>query len=352
LKSPPAAISLVPMSFNELPDVLIRKIITGALSEGAPHVTRVCKIWESYSPGRELTYRPAVVVSTPSTALWYSSFCSGVYDEICPYAANCGRLSVIKYFHKKGYRTDIRVCASAAAAGRVNILKYGRENGFTWWPVFLAKLAVNNGRLAALKYIYEQGGVEWSDEQDGASICSAAAERGYLSVIKYAQKRGCYLGEQDCAKAAAGGQLEVLRFLREKGCPWSDSTCANAAAGGHLVLLKWARKNGCPWDESACWRAASGGHMDVLRYLRKKGNLQNRMASARAAAAGHLEVVKYLHENGCYWDSITTSSAAEAGHIDILRYAHQHGCPIDMDDFDESGDDEGYAVVMDYLASI
>ena len=36
-------------------------------------------------------------------------------------------------------------------------------------------------------------------------------------------------------------------MAHQNGCEWNSSICSNAALKGHLEVLKWARQNGCPW---------------------------------------------------------------------------------------------------------
>jgi hypothetical protein len=64
----------------------------------------------------------------------------------------------------------------------------------------------------------------------------------------------------------------VLNWLREHGCPLGGADlCAAAADGGYLEVLKWARERNCPWDAETRRRAADGGHLEVLRWLDEQG---------------------------------------------------------------------------------
>ena len=44
-----------------------------------------------------------------------------------------------------------------------------------------------------------------------------------------------------------------------------DFLCTLAARRGYLEVLKWARANGCPWSEDICTLAAREGHLVVLQ---------------------------------------------------------------------------------------
>ncbi len=45
-------------------------------------------------------------------------------------------------------------------------------------------------------------------------------------------------------------------WLRENGFPWDERVCTAAASKGRLDILKWAREHGCPWNVNT-FQAAS-----------------------------------------------------------------------------------------------
>ena len=125
-----------------------------------------------------------------------------------------------------------------------------------------------------------------------SKLCNIAAERGYVSTLRWARQHRCGWSADTCAAAARGGRLDCLMWLREHGCMWDKATCTAAAEGGHSECLKWARENGCVWDASIiCWTAAWGGHLECLIWAR---------------------------EHDCSWDSSICSSAARGGHLECL----------------------------------
>ena len=140
---------------------------------------------------------------------------------------------------KEAKRRATAVCTWAASRGDLKMLKWARENGSPWNNMTFAK----------------------------------GSASGNLDLLKYAKENGCPSNSDDWMEmasthAAEKGHLEVLKWLREEGCPWSDSTCSGAAGGGHLEVLKWLREAGCPWAGSTCLAAAGGGHLGVLKWLR------------------------------------------------------------------------------------
>ena len=101
-----------------------------------------------------------------------------------------------------------------------------------------------------------------------------ATKNGYLGLLKWVRDVGagwreCTQGTSLCSHAAGRGHLEVLKSARQNGCGWDCTTCSSAAAGGHLEVLKWARQNGCEWDSHTCSNAALGGHLEVLKWQDK-----------------------------------------------------------------------------------
>ena len=58
------------------------------------------------------------------------------------------------------------------------------------------------------------------------------------------------------------------RFASQNGCEWGPSVCSAAAEHGHLSLLKWLCKNGCPWDSQTSRGAAIHNHLERLKWAR------------------------------------------------------------------------------------
>ena len=108
----------------------------------------------------------------------------------------------------------------AASAGKLEVLEWGKKLGYKLDTVL-----------------------------DKHTIADAALY-GHLKVVKYLRKLGIPWDKWTCTYAALNGHLELLKWCRVNQCPWDEETCAMAAKNGHLELLKWARENGCPWDEN------------------------------------------------------------------------------------------------------
>ena len=113
----------------------------------------------------------------------------------------------------------------------------------------------------------------WYMDMD-SNLCTEAARKGHLEVLRWAHQNGCPWDGRTCARAAEGGHLEVLQWAHENGCPWDSCTCTNAASKGHLEVLQWAYLNGCPCNfQEICREAAHRGHEAVLPWALKQGTL-------------------------------------------------------------------------------
>ena len=76
------------------------------------------------------------------------------------------------------------------------------------------------------------------------ALQEAIMEGHLLCFIFLHREYDARLTKDICSCAAGKGDLEILKYAREEGCPWSERTCSNAAFNGHLDCLKWARENG------------------------------------------------------------------------------------------------------------
>ena len=70
-----------------------------------------------------------------------------------------------------------------------------------------------------------------------------------MAVFQYAHQNGCEWGPHVCSAAAERGNLSILEWLRQHTCPWDSRTTCEAAICNHLEVLKWVRKQQppCPW---------------------------------------------------------------------------------------------------------
>ena len=101
--------------------------------------------------------------------------------------------------------------------------------------------AARTGNLVFLRWLREEKMFEW----DEVTI-NAAANDGYLHIVKYCMKKKCPIDGLACALAAENGHLDILKYLHENDAPWDSRTCRFAAKNNHIDCLNYAKENGCP----------------------------------------------------------------------------------------------------------
>jgi len=136
-----------------------------------------------------------------------------------------------------------------------------------------------------------------------------------------------------CSIAASKGNLDVLREARAIGCPWGN-TATYACRNGHLQILQWAR---LPYQldyrfdpvqlTSDCYySAAKGGHLDVIKFLREERCDFDNTSAFEAARLGHPRCLELLYAicteiDGRWRPSGVCASAVSSGRIDVLKVA-------------------------------
>lgn len=300
-------------------------------------------------------------------------------DDMVIEAIKEKEVDIVRYLDERGHKWPSNATSLAAQLGHLRILQYAAATDRTPGSAEIM-LAVANGHVSCLKFIYELGGcrdkyrlvtecvrhgqleclqylhsVRLVDKEE--NLCAVAVTHRHLPILSYLLSIGCSIYEDCASLAACNGDLDILTYLRQHDCPWDSTLCDEAAARGHLHILTYAHEKGCFWDDEATSQAAEHGHLDCLMYLHTHGCPCNEgtvhaaalaghlncvqyffeqgikcdgMTCAAAAFKGHLPVLQYLHEAGCPWDEHTTRCALSAGHLDCLQYAHGLGCPVNV----------------------
>ena len=159
-----------------------------------------------------------------------------------------------------------------------------------------------------------------------------AVQNGDLAELKRLHEDGAILSKDLLVTAAEYGHLDCLRYIRESGCRWDVVALSRSAFNGHLDCVQYALENGCNlrmWIPTLITAsAANGGQLECLKYLREEKQFEwDHETPRNAAANGSLECLKYALENGCEWNETTCEMAASAGQLECLKYACEHGCP-------------------------
>jgi hypothetical protein len=191
-----------------------------------------------------------------------------------------------------------------------------------------------------------------------ADICSHAARRGSIDMLRCLKEHGSVFEASNCAGAAAGGHQHVLQYLRDEGCEWDWSACSAAAKHGHLAVLKWLREQGCPWewdeicgDAALCLMMSNSSSSSQNSSLRRSTSYKSVVASVSrlqlaissgfdierktnkcynsyrvAFAAGKYadkEVLLWLKaHHTVLWGESICGGAIKAGRLDMLKWLH------------------------------
>jgi hypothetical protein len=160
---------------------------------------------------------------------------------------------------------------------------------------------------------YRSGAGKYADVE----ALAAAVELGM--PYSYATMHGCAL----C------NTLAVMQYLRTKGCCWHHLVCTAAAERGYFEMLRWAREHGCEWNEHTILSsAASSENVEMAAWVYQQPDAIFSPAAMHAAAANGLTAMcEWLHSEGSPWDDAACYVAARGAHLDTLRWLHQHGSP-------------------------
>ena len=101
--------------------------------------------------------------------------------------------------------------------------------------------------LMALGFLVLPAGIAFANPAGMvADVCAAAANNGYLNILKWARENECPWDETTCSWAASSGQFQTLKWAKDNGCPWNEDTITEALKQGHWNVAIWAIDNGCP----------------------------------------------------------------------------------------------------------
>lgn len=99
----------------------------------------------------------------------------------------------------------------------------------------------------------------------------AAAELGYLDVVKFAIEKGLINYDLVMQHAACTGKIDVVRFMLEKGATDYDETMCLASYNGHMNIVKLMLEKGAMNYNWSMHNAAIQGHMDIVKLFLENG---------------------------------------------------------------------------------
>ena len=198
--------------------------------------------------------------------LWSHDMGCEMPTAFCYRVAKVNSLELLLWARGKGYPWTIKVTMIAAQRGYLSVLKWAVENGCYCEMSSATQDAAENGHLETLQWLYGH----FNDM--GWATGALAAERGHVDVVEWVvgvmgeKKPKCIIEYA----AKNHHHQEMIKWLFAQGCPITLRAMAELAHGGHLDTLKWAYTNGGPLSALVCSRAALGGHFEVLEWLRSQ----------------------------------------------------------------------------------
>jgi ankyrin repeat protein len=191
------------------------------------------------------------------------------------------------------------------------------------WRTFLKKkflLAVNEGQLAAVQRLLENGADIHESDNTGMTALHICAKQGNLGLLQYLVQQGAdkdkvnLKGVTALHVAAEEGNTEMVQYLVQQGADKDKATgegvtplhiCANE---GHLGVLQYLVQQGADKDKAningstPLYIAAGMGNMEVVHYLVQQGadlEKANNMGASPihvAAGEGHVDVIEYFYD--------------------------------------------------------
>jgi hypothetical protein len=130
-------------------------------------------------------------------------------------AARHGNLEMVKYCVANECPIDMNACAFAAENGRLEVLKYLHEEAKAPWDWSTAEWAARNGHLHILEYLVERK----YDEYD-VLACRWAAECGHLDCLKYLHETAKAPWNFRAVRVARENKhFECVQYLLDNNCP-------------------------------------------------------------------------------------------------------------------------------------
>jgi hypothetical protein len=160
-----------------------------------------------------------------------------------------GDFETFKYARKNCFLSDIYgAYCLAAKFGRLEIMKYldsKRYPGENLFGVGALENAAENGHLDIVKYMVNLHNITTFE-----TIAFSAIKGEQLEVLQYVYNKCLVINEIMVYDAIKYGKLEILKYLLEHAdIPSNVDLCGEAANRGYVSILKYLHENGHPWKK-------------------------------------------------------------------------------------------------------
>ena len=174
-----------------------------------------------------------------------TNFCSGV--------AWTNKLEFLKWAREeKKCEWDSGTINAAAKQSNMEMVKYCVANEC---PIDedACSFAAENGRLEVLKYLHEEAKAPWAE-----GTASLAAGNGHLHILEYlVERKYDKFHVFACWWAAEDGHLDCLKYLHETAkAPWDEWSVYHAHENDYPECVQYLLDNNCPLPFG--WRYEDG----------------------------------------------------------------------------------------------
>ncbi|CAL6422476.1 predicted protein [Bathycoccus prasinos] len=171
----------------------------------------------------------------------------------CSRVAETNKLELLKWAREeKKCKWNVATINMAAKQDNMEMLKYcvANECPIDEWA---CAYAAENGRLEVLKYLREKVKAPWDFR-----TAAFAAYDGHLHILEYlVERKYDKYNEAACVWAAESGHLDCLKYLHETAkAPWNEGALEGAHENNHPDCVQYLLDTNCPLPPG--WRYEGG----------------------------------------------------------------------------------------------
>ena len=201
---------------------------------------------------REMSSISTLEVAWENISLWlWPRYRKETY--FCSEVTQTNKLEFLKWIREeKKYRWDESTTDVAAKQGNMEMLKYCVAKKCPIdYDAYL--FAAENGRLEVIKYLHEEVKAPW-----GSWTAVGAAKNGHLHILEYLfERKFDKYDHWACQWAAEKGHLDCLKYLHETAkAPWDEEAVREAHENNQTECLQYLLDNNCPLPPG--WRYEHG----------------------------------------------------------------------------------------------
>jgi hypothetical protein len=194
-------------------------------------------------------------ISTLEVAWEHKSLWPSLWDKtsFCLQVAETNKLELLKWIREeKKCEWSAGTINRAAEYGNLETVKYCVANKCPIRTV-ACEFAAENGRLEVLKYLHEEVKAPWE-----SWTAAWAAQNGHLHILEYlVERKFDEFTEWACEDAAKNGHLDCLKYLHETAkAPWNSQAVRDAHKNKHPECVQYLLDNNCPLPTG--WRYEYG----------------------------------------------------------------------------------------------